>query len=87
MPGRYDALVRRFCLAALAVEAAVLMNRYSGDLFALRLESEDSHRLVPAGEDDGSFGEEIFGFRLRIRDGAIEFYRQEESVGRDEPES
>lgn len=65
----------------LILEAALLLARYGGeDFFALRSESRSRQWLSPAEEGAGRVMEEIFGFRLRLRDGAVEFYRQEESV-------
>ncbi len=86
--GVWDRKVRRICIAALTLEAAVLFHQYGGaDFFALRAESESRQWLSPAGEESGNGGvmEEIFGFRLRLRDGAVEFYRQEETVGETKP--
>lgn len=86
--GVWDRKIRRVCIAALSLEAAVLLYQYGGtDFFALRAESESSRWLSPAGEEGASGGvmEEIFGFRLRLRDGAVEFYRQEESAGEADP--
>ncbi len=86
--GVWDRKVRRVCIAALALEAAVLFYRHGGtDFFALRAENESSQWLSPAGEESaGGVMEEIFGFRLRLRDGAVEFYRQEETVGETKPD-
>ena len=80
--------IRRVCIAALTLEAAVLFYQHGGtDFFALRAESESSQWMSPAGDGGGYGGlmEEIFGFRLRLRDGAVEFYRQEENVGETNP--
>ncbi len=82
--GVWDRKIRRVCIAALTLEAAVLFYQHgSADFFALRAESESRQWLSPAGNEDETGGvmEEIFGFRLRLRDGAVEFYRQEESAG------
>lgn len=74
-------LVRRFCYAFLILEAACLLQRGAVDFFALRTESGSRQWLLPAGEaGGGSFPEEVFGFRLRLRDGAVEFYRKQESL-------
>ena len=87
--GMWDRKIRRACIAALTLEAAVLFYQYGGtDFFALRAESESRQWLSPAEDEDASGGvlEEIFGFRLRLRDGAVEFYRQEENVGEAKPD-
>lgn len=86
--GMWDRKLRRACIAALTLEAAVLFYQYGGtDFFALRAESESQQWLSPAEDEDGNSGvmEEIFGFRLRLRDGAVEFYRQGETVGEMNP--
>ncbi len=76
-----DLLVRRLCCAVLVLEAAWLLQQRAGDFFALRMESVSRQWLSPVGDESGeSFPEEIFGFRLRLRDGAVEFYHQEETV-------
>ena len=77
----FDALVRRFCYGAILLEAALLFSRYGGeDFFALRTESESRQWVSPAEDGSGGTVEEILGFRLRLRDGAVEYYRQEEAV-------
>ncbi len=85
--GVWNRKLRRACIAALTLEAAVLFYQYGGtDFFALRAESESQQWLSPAEDKggDGALIEEIFGFRLRMRDGAVEFYRQEERAGETE---
>lgn len=77
--GRGSAVVRRFCCVAILLEAAVLVWQYGGaDVFALRAESASGEYLVP--EEEGGLLEQVFGVRLRIEDGAVEFYRREESA-------
>ena len=70
------------CIAALILEAAVWI-RQNGlpAFFSVRVEHTQTETVVvPAGEEAGGILEQIFGVRLRFRDGAIEFYRQEEAL-------
>ncbi len=74
--------IRSVCIAALILEAAVWI-RQNGlpAFFSVRVEHTQTETVVvPAGEEAGGILEQIFGVRLRFRDGAIEFYRQEEAL-------
>ncbi len=73
---RPDSIVRKCCLAALLLEAAVLAER-GGLPPALSIRVEDSRVLT---SPEVGPPENVFGIRVRIRDGAIEFYRTEDSV-------
>lgn len=73
-------LVRKVCSAVLILEAAVLISRSGLGVFSVERTYEEWLSPVPsglAGETDEGTLEKIFGIRLRLRDGAVEFYRQE----------
>ncbi len=77
---RCDAIVRKICCALLILEAAVLVERGGmKDLLALRVERQQREWISPAEDERDAAGlpEQIFGVRLRLRDGAVEFYRRE----------
>ncbi len=85
--------VRQLCCILLIMELAVLTRNamygenHGGtgagkDLDALRVESSEERVLVPADEE--AVLERFFGIRIRVREGALEFYQSVESQERPE---
>lgn len=76
--------IRRICSIMLLVEIVVLWKQGWFPLISVDEQEESWMRQmdssVAAGQWDHTVLEEIFGVRLKVEDGVIEFYRKEEQV-------
>lgn len=74
-----EGLIRKVCCTVFILELAFLVRE--SKIPFIHIEREEEHRMVHETvlEKEGN-GEsiEIFGFRIRLKEGLIEFYRKEE---------
>ena len=70
--------IRRACSIILCVEALILWKQ--AELPVVHVDRQENSWVRQAGESENSVLEQIFGVRLRVEKGVIEFYRREEMV-------
>lgn len=76
-----DQHIRRICLAVFGLELLILMER--GEFSFPTVEVTDDREVViyqaPVGENPAiPEKNQIFGIRIRLKDGVVDFYRREE---------